>query len=312
MEESGTRYINPFTDFGFKKIFWEEYNKDLLIDFLNSILNLKSPIVDVVYGSQEKLPPIAEDRKSIVDIYCESQNGEKFIVEMQKTKQLFFKDRSVLYISFPIVQQAKKGKWNYELTPVYAIAVLDFAYKDEADSDKYFHDVRYYDITENEIFYDKVRLLYLEMPKFKKKFNELKTNEDKWLYFLKNLPDMNEQTAELNGAVFEKAFKQAEIANYTKDEYNAYIASLDYYWCNYADMDTAKQEGREEGRKIQEAKFKQLQENHQKELQEKDSQLQEKNSQLQEKNNIIQEMAQMLLEQGFSKEYIFAKTGKKF
>lgn len=254
MEATKFRFINPFTDFGFKKIFGEEYNKDLLIDFLNSILNLASPIVDVTYGSQEKLPPTIEDRKSVVDIYCESQDGSKFIVEMQKTKQLYFKDRSLLYASFPIVQQAKKGSWNYKLPPVYVIAVLDFEYEDEKDSDKYIHDVRLVDVVSNKIFYDKLRLLYIEMPRFRKKLDELKTNEDKWLYFLKNLPDMDERPAELSGKIFEKAFEQAEIANYTKDEYNAYIASLDYYWCNYADMDTARQEGIKEG--IKEGEYK--------------------------------------------------------
>ena len=247
MEATKFRFINPFTDFGFKKIFGEEYNKDLLIDFLNSILNLASPIIDVTYGSQEKLPPTIEDRKSIVDIYCESQDGSKFIVEMQKTKQLYFKDRSLLYASFPIVQQAKKGKWNYKLSPVYVIAVLDFEYEDESDSDKYIHDVRLFDVVSNKVFYDKLRLLYIEMPRFRKKLEELKTNEDRWLYFLKNLPDLDERPTELSGKIFEKAFEQAEIANYTKDEYNAYIASLDYYWCNYADMDTARQEGIKEG-----------------------------------------------------------------
>ncbi len=258
METSKFRFINPFTDFGFKKIFGEDYNKDLLIDFLNSILSLKSPIVDVTYGSQEKLPITIEDRKSVVDIYCESEDGSKFIVEMQKTKQLYFKDRSLLYASFPIVQQAKKGKWNYKLSPVYVIAVLDFEYEDESDSDKYIHDVRLFDVVANKVFYDKLRLLYIEMPKFKKSLEELKTNEDKWLYFLKNLPDMDEIPAELSGKIFEKAFEQAEIANYTHAEYMAYIASLDYYWCNYADMDTARQEGIEEGIKegIKEGEFK--------------------------------------------------------
>ena len=254
MEATKFRFINPFTDFGFKKIFGEEYNKDLLIDFLNSILNLASPIVDVTYGSQEKLPATIEDRKSIVDIYCESQDGSKFIVEMQKTKQLYFKDRSLLYASFPIIQQAKKGKWNYKLSPVYVIAVLDFEYEDESNYNKYIHDVRLFDVVSNKVFYDKLRLLYIEMPRFKKKLEELKTNEDRWLYFLKNLPDMDERPAELSGKIFEKAFEQAEIANYTKDEYNAYIASLDYYWCNYADMDTARQEGIKEG--IKEGEYK--------------------------------------------------------
>ena len=254
MEATKFRFINPFTDFGFKKIFGEEYNKDLLIDFLNSILNLASPIVDVTYGSQEKLPATIEDRKSVVDIYCESEDGSKFIVEMQKTKQLYFKDRSLLYASYPIVQQAKKGSWNYKLPPVYVIAVLDFEYEDEKDSDKYIHDVRLVDVVSNKIFYDKLRLLYIEMPRFRKKLDELKTNEDKWLYFLKNLPDMDEIPPELGGKIFEKAFEQAEIANYTHTEYMAYIASLDYYWCNYADMDTARQEGIKEG--IKEGEFK--------------------------------------------------------
>ena len=294
MGETDARFINPFTDFGFKKIFGQEYNKDLLIDFINAILSLKSPVVDVTYGSQEKLPPTVEDRKSIVDIYCESQNGDKFIVEMQKTKQLFFKDRSLLYASYPIVQQAKKGEWNYKLSPVYVIAVLDFEYEDEANSDKYIHDVRLIDVVTNKLFYEKLRLLYIEMPRFKKKLEELETNEDKWLYFLKNLPDMNEIPTELNVGVFPKAFEQAEIANYTHEEYNAYIASLDYYWCNYADMDTARQEGRDEERKIQETKIKKIEEKHKKEIQEKDS--------------MLQELANMLLEQGFTKEQIFSKT----
>ena len=325
MEDTKFRFINPFTDFGFKKIFGQEYNKDLLIDFLNSILSLKSPIVDVTYGSQEKLPSTIEDRKSIVDIYCESKDGEKFVVEMQKTKQLFFKDRSLLYASYPIVQQAKKGKWNYKLSAVYVIAVLDFEFGDEKYSDQYIHDVKLVDVVTNTLFYDKLRLLYIEIPRFKKKLEELKNNTDKWLYFLKNLPDMDEIPDKFKDEIFMKAFEQAEIAKYTKDEYNAYIASLDYYWCNYADMDTARKEGRDEERKIQEAKIKQLQDNHILQLQEKDSMLKEKDSVIQEKDSMIhekdsmihekdsmlQELANMLLDQGFTKEQIFEKTGVK-
>ena len=306
MEETKFRFINPFTDFGFKKIFGQEYNKDLLIDFLNSILSLKSPIVDVTYGSQEKLPPTVEDRKSIVDIYCESQDGEKFVVEMQKTKQLFFKDRSLLYASFPIVQQARKGKWNYKLSAVYVVAVLDFEFGDEKHSDQYIHDVKLVDVVSNTLFYDKLRLLYIEIPRFKKKLEELKNNTDKWLYFLKNLPDMDEIPDKFKDEIFMKAFEQAEIANYTKDEYNAYIASLDYYWCNYADLDTARKEGRDEERMIQEAKIKQIEENHNKELQEKESVILENERKHKQE---LQNIAQQLLKSGMAKEQVFKMTG---
>lgn len=94
------RYINPFTDFGFKKIFGEELNKDLLIDFLNELLKGEQFIKDLNYKKTEYLGNTEIDRKAIFDLYCENDKGEKFIVEIQKTKQRYFKDRTVYYSVF--------------------------------------------------------------------------------------------------------------------------------------------------------------------------------------------------------------------
>jgi predicted transposase/invertase (TIGR01784 family) len=92
------KYINPFTDFGFKKLFGTELNKDLLMDFLNELLKQESvEIVDLSYLNPEQLGRSKDDRKAIFDIYCETKSGEKIIVELQKAKQNFFKDRSVYY-----------------------------------------------------------------------------------------------------------------------------------------------------------------------------------------------------------------------
>jgi predicted transposase/invertase (TIGR01784 family) len=133
MKESRERYINPFTDFGFKRLFGEEPNKDLLLDFLNEILkNHQGKIVDLTYLKTEKLGISEQERRAIFDLYCENEKGEKFIVEMQKSKQNFFKDRSVYYSTFPIQEQAQKSDWNYELKAVYTIGILDFVF----DSDK--------------------------------------------------------------------------------------------------------------------------------------------------------------------------------
>lgn len=96
------KYINPFTDFGFKRLFGEEPNKDLLLDFLNELLKeSEGRIVDLNYMKTEHLGSTQIDRKAIFDIYCENEKGEKFIVELQKAKQKFFKDRSVFYSTFP-------------------------------------------------------------------------------------------------------------------------------------------------------------------------------------------------------------------
>ncbi|RYX85157.1 Rpn family recombination-promoting nuclease/putative transposase, partial [bacterium] len=115
------RYINPFTDFGFKKIFGEEASKPLLIDFLNALLPPQNQIVNLAFKNTEQLGQTDSDRKAIYDIYCENETGEKFIVELQKAKQNYFKERTVFYSTFPIREQAEKGEWNYNLKAVYCI-----------------------------------------------------------------------------------------------------------------------------------------------------------------------------------------------
>ena len=121
-----TTYINPFTDFGFKKIFGEEASKPHLIDFLNSLLPSNNQIKDLTFKNLEQLSRGDYDRKAVYDIYCQGLNGEYFIVELQKLKQNFFKDRTLFYATFPIQEQAKKGDWDYKLEAVYCIGVLGF------------------------------------------------------------------------------------------------------------------------------------------------------------------------------------------
>ena len=118
------KYVNPFTDFGFKKIFGEEASKPLLIDFLNALLPETSKIIDLSFKNTEFLGKTELDRKAVYDIYCENDKGEKFIVELQKAKQNYFRDRTIYYSTFPIQEQAEKGEWNYKLKAVYCVGYL--------------------------------------------------------------------------------------------------------------------------------------------------------------------------------------------
>lgn len=133
------RYINPYTDFGFKKLFGTEINKDLLISFLNALLHGEQDIKDITYMNSEQLGVSGADRKAIFDVYCENDKGEKFIVEMQKAEQQFFKDRSVFYSTFPIRDQGQTGKWNYQLKSVYTIGILDFIFDDDYSKEDFYH-----------------------------------------------------------------------------------------------------------------------------------------------------------------------------
>lgn len=256
MEEFVEKYINPFTDYGFKRLFGEEPNKDLLLDFLNELLKEEQgTITELQYLKNENLPTTELNRRAIFDLYCTNEKGEKFIVELQKTKQKFFKDRTLYYSTFPITQQAKTGSfWDFELKNVYTIAILDFVFDEDKDNEeKYRYDVKLSDIETNKVFYDKLMFVYLEMPKFNKKIEELNSRFEKWLYVLKNLPKLDRIPDNLREKVFLKLFETAEIAKFNIKEYQAYEDSLKYYRdlknsIDYA-KELAKEEGKAEGRK---------------------------------------------------------------
>ncbi|HMV48793.1 MAG TPA: Rpn family recombination-promoting nuclease/putative transposase, partial [Blastocatellia bacterium] len=159
------KYLNPFTDFGFKKLFGSEPNKDLLIDFLNQLLPSHHRIQDLTFARNEQVGRSEFDRRAIFDVFCISRSGERFIVEMQRAKQDYFRDRSVYYASFPIQEQALRGEWNFKLAPVYLVGILDFVFAEDKDDPQVCHRVQLKDQL-NRVFYDKLTFIYLEMPKF--------------------------------------------------------------------------------------------------------------------------------------------------
>ena len=241
-----SKYVNPYTDFGFKKLFGEEGSKDLLIDFLNQLLPENHQIKELSFKNPENLSDSIEERKAVFDIFCESKTGEKFIVEMQKAKMQFFKDRSLFYSTFPIKEQAKKGVWDFQLLPVYLIAILDFKYDEQEEARKFRRDVCLKD-QDGDVFYDKLHFKFLQMPLFNKQEHELETHFDKWVYFLKHLEDFDHIPAILNEPVFQHGFEVAEIAKLTSEQYDDYIKSICEYNEARAALNTAFYDGEKKG-----------------------------------------------------------------
>ena len=241
-----SKYLNPYTDFGFKKLFGEEANKDLLIDFLHQLLPEHHRIAALDFRNSEQLPDVPLERKAIFDIHCLSTTGERFIVEMQKAKIQFFKDRSVFYVTFPIREQAKKGDWLFKLDPVYFIAILDFVYDEVHEMQKFRRDVALRD-QDGQLFFDKLHFKFLQMPLFTKQEHELESRFDKWLFFLKNLENLDHIPAILDEPIFQKAFRTAELSNLNHEQYTAYEKNLLDYLGVRAAMVTARDEGKAEG-----------------------------------------------------------------
>lgn len=252
MRQLEERYISLLTDFGFKRIFGTKPNKDLLINFLNSLFEGEQVIRDVRYLNSEHVGDVFAERKAIFDVYCENEQGEKFIVEMQNAFQKFFKDRSLFYSTFPIREQAPKGAdWNFELKHVYTVALLNFDMEDEAfDPHDINHDVGLLDKKTLRLFNDKLTFKYIEIAKFDKTEDELVSLYDKWLYVLKNLSNLDKRPKVLKEKIFTKLFAEAEIAKFNPKELREYEDSLKAYRDIKNSLDTAKEQGKAEGIEI--------------------------------------------------------------
>jgi predicted transposase/invertase (TIGR01784 family) len=236
------KYFNPYTDFGFKKLFGEEGSKDLLMNFLNQLLPPFHQIADLSFKNPERMSSTAKERKAFFDIFCQTATGDRFIVEMQKAKVKYFKDRALFYSTFPIKDQAKKGDWSFELLPIYFVAILDFHYDEEEEKQKFRRDVCLKD-QDGDVFFDKLHFKFLQMPLFTKQEHELENQFDKWIYFLKNLESFDHIPTILNEPIFQKGFEIAELSHLTPRQYDAYLRSL----VEYAEVknvnDTAFEDG---------------------------------------------------------------------
>ena len=249
------KYINPHTDFGFKRLFGSECNTELLISFLNTIFHGKQNIQKVTYINSESRP-------GFFVVRCENDKGEKFIVEMQNVYQEFFKDRTIYYSTFPIREQAQRGgDWDFHLNPVYTIGLLNFNFADGLENAKrWHHEVKLMEVDTHEVFYDKLTYIYVEIPKFDKKESELESMYDKWMYVLKNLSNLMQRPAALQERVFTRLFEQAEISKFDKQELKLYEDSVNAYRDIVNAIRTAEKkkyaEGRAEGRAEGEKKAK--------------------------------------------------------
>ncbi|MDE6742009.1 MAG: Rpn family recombination-promoting nuclease/putative transposase [Muribaculaceae bacterium] len=256
MAEKKSIYINPLTDFGFKRLFGSEDNKKYLISFLNALFRGEEKIVDVTYVDKEGIPDYRADRALIYDIHCMTADNRKLIVEMQNRYQAHFDDRAIYYIATDIVKQAVKGKeWDYSLIPVYGIFMMNFDWKDIGKDYRDFLEnsliepIALVNLRTGRMFSNKMRMFFLKLPLMDKKPEECEDLLDIWIYLFKNLENMNAipQTFTERYNIFKDFGKSARVAALSKEERVAYEASLKAYRDNYAIAATERQLGFAEG-----------------------------------------------------------------
>ena len=213
------KFINPFTDFGFKHIFGREMDKDILIEFLNDLLEGEHTIKDLRIMNNERLPETEQGRKVIFDIHCETDKGERIIIEMQNREQPHFKDRALYYLSHSVVEQGIKGTWDYELA----------------------------DRETGQVFNPKFRQIYIELPRFNKEEEECETDFERWIYVLKHMDTLDRMPFKARKAIFERLERIGSMANLTPKQRAQYEAEWKMYNDYYNTLDFAVEKGMKKG-----------------------------------------------------------------
>ena len=241
------KFINPFTDVGFKRIFGQEFSKPLLLDFLNSLLEGEKHIVNLTFLDKEQPALYDEDRSLIYDIYCETDEGEHIIVEMQNKSQPYFKSRSIYYISESIARQGERGSsWNYAIDSVYLIAFLNFIPLDFKQ--QFRTDVVLAEKNTVDQFSDKLRMIYLQLPLFKKEADECENQVERWIYLLKNMETLSRLPWAAQSAVFKKLESIADVGAMSRDERLKYDEALRKYRDTINVFEGVRMDGLMEGR----------------------------------------------------------------
>ncbi len=239
------KFINPFTDIGFKHIFGREISKDVLIAFLNDLLVGERHIADISFMDKEDMPEMANGRVVIFDILCRETNGAYFIIEMQNQYQDFFLDRSLYYLCRSVTRQGIKGKdWEYEIFPVYGIYFLNFIIPPFVS---FRTDVILADRATGEAVNKKFRQIYLSMPYFTLEQDECKTDFERWIYILKHMDTFDRMPFNAQKAVFDKLLDIADVSKLNEKERARYDEALKIYRDYYGTINSAKRQGRKEG-----------------------------------------------------------------
>lgn len=247
-----TRFADPTVDFAFKRIFGTEQYKDATLGLLDSLFP-DLHIADVSFPNTELLGETSSSRKGFIDVLCVDGDGNEFIVEMQNARQEHFRERTVFYSSKMIVRQTPTGIWDYSLRPTYVVAFLNFRLEKLSDefrgSGNYI--LRYSSREEStgKRMPGCTEYVFLGIQDFDKKYEELETYPEKWLYLMRNTLRLEEVPEDLRSEkCFAAYFEACERAGFTKAEDEKYTQDMMNEWDIENAKNLAVREGREEGR----------------------------------------------------------------
>jgi len=239
------RFLNMKTDYAFKKVFGSENSKDILKSFLNSTLELKYDIEDLTIEDPYNVPKLQGMKDTSVDVKATLSDKTKVIIEMQILNHDGFESRILYNTAKNYANQLDKGDKYNLLNPVIALTIVNF---EMFEFDKFKSIFQLFEKENFTKYKDDIELVFIELPKFKKSFQECENIEDKWIYFIKNARDLD-IVPKIEDKNLKKAFDIANTATLSKEELEIQEKREEFIFMQKSSIEKAKREGREEGKK---------------------------------------------------------------
>ncbi len=250
--------MNPFVDWGFKYLFGTERNKRNLVGFLNLVLELECPIVEVEYLNNENIPHDEGGRECVFDVLCTDTTGSRFLIEVQNAPISYIRNRILYYTCRLIDQMGQPGdKWNYNIDKVYSICLMNFMYEQDPVLKREF---MLQDPHTGALFTDRIHIVMLQLPCLDaKSLSECNLLYEKLLYLLLEMKNGMSTIEELKRKVYEhglteeiretflNVLDEANLASLSKSDKALYEARLKSYRDNRACLDYAIEHGIEQG-----------------------------------------------------------------
>lgn len=262
---SESKYISLLSDLGFKKVFGKENSsEEFLIDFLNELFKDDpdlSNIVSVRYKNNEKSPNHSEDKEVFYDLFCETDTGHRFIVEMQKQTHKYFADRVTYYMCREISEQLadykNRNNNDYRLLPVVGVFITNFTVSG-MENKPVVHG-KFLDPESGKVVLDKLKCAFVQLSQFNKTPEECITGFDKWMYILKNMENLQEIPFKTyKNQLFQRLGELSKVTNLSGEERRQYERDLRWVRDYNAVMQYAIEEGQEKGRAEGRAEGQQL------------------------------------------------------
>jgi len=254
MPITAVRFAPLFIDFTFKKVFAAELHKNLLISLIEAFLrkHLQAKIVDVFLLPSEQINKTRKQRAAVFDLHCTDNLGNRFIIEVQISKQEHFLGRLLFYISQTITNLVKKGKkYNFDYPRIYSLSFLNYEPEPKGLKEDIVEHVGLFKIKKHPVKrYSHIHIALVILPRFKKTLEQCKTTSDLWLYLFKNLHKLNKIPSKFNNKLFRPVFEIAEISNFNESELLSYEANMKYLSDYDNTIAYAKKEAKKEGERL--------------------------------------------------------------